>query len=272
MYVCNSLKIHIVYTIILMKNITLISDWKLRDPYVAMFKGQLLKVIPDANIIDITHAIESFSINQTAFILKNSYTSFPEGTVHIILTGTSLSHQSMPVLVKYDNHYFIGEDNGVFSLMFDENPQEAYIFNQTDEKTNILDKCILLANALFSKKLKSVTDSYPQWVKKLPFLPDHDSQNRLIKGQITYIDTCCNAITNISVEMFLKIVKNGSFTVNFSSSRNIKVTHYQDFYDPNEREVYMIGNRLGFLELTINQGHLAVLADLHVGDTIEIQY
>ena len=62
----------------IMKTITLISDWKLRDPYVAMFKGQLLKAVPDANIIDITHAIDSFSIEQTAFILKNSYSSFPE--------------------------------------------------------------------------------------------------------------------------------------------------------------------------------------------------
>ena len=82
-----------------MKNITLISNWKLRDPYVAMFKGQLWKAIPDANIIDITHAVDGFSVEQTAFILKNSYKSFPEQTLHIILTGTTMSHTSMPVMV-----------------------------------------------------------------------------------------------------------------------------------------------------------------------------
>lgn len=272
-YVCNPLKTNKIHISIRMKNITLISDWKLRDPYVAMFKGQLLKAIPDANIIDISHAIECFNVAQTAFILKNSYSSFPENTIHIILTGTSLSHKSMPVVVKFDNQFFIGEDNGIFSLMFgDDDQPEAFVYNQTDENSNILDKCILMAKAILSDKLKKVVDPYPQWVKKLQFMPDHNEQNRLITGQIAYIDSCCNAITNIPIDMFRKIVKGGSFTVNFSMSKHIKVTHYQDFYNPNEHEVYMIGNRLGFLELTINRGHLAVLADLNVGDKIEIRY
>ncbi|MCQ2264921.1 MAG: SAM-dependent chlorinase/fluorinase [Bacteroidales bacterium] len=256
-----------------MKNITLISDWKLRDPYVAMFKGQLLKAIPDANIIDITHAIDSFSIEQTAFILKNSYASFPEQTIHIILTGTTLSHHTLPVMVEYDNHYFVGEDNGVFSLMFTPEEQiNAVQFNQEDPETSILDKCVQMVNALWNKKLKNQVTPYQQFVKKLQFLPENDTNRKIITGQVTYIDTCCNAITNIPVGLFNESVRNGHFSATLSSSKHITITHHHTFYNPQENEVYLLSNRLGFLELTLNNSRLAVIADIHIGDKVEIQY
>lgn len=257
----------------IMKNITLISDWKLRDPYVAMFKGQLLKAIPDANIIDITHAIDSFSIEQTAFILKNSYASFPEQTIHIILTGTTLSHHTLPVMVEYDNHYFVGEDNGVFSLMFTPEEQiNAIQFNQEDPETSILDKCVQMVNALWNKKLKNQVTPYQQFVKKLQFLPENDTNRKIITGQVTYIDTCCNAITNIPVGLFNESVRNGHFSATLSSSKHITITHHHNFYNPQENEVYLLSNRLGFLELTLNNSRLAVIADIHIGDKVEIQY
>ena len=42
--------------------ITLISDWRLRDPYVAMFKGALLSESPEANLLDITHYVDVFNL------------------------------------------------------------------------------------------------------------------------------------------------------------------------------------------------------------------
>lgn len=89
-----------------MKSITLISDWKLRDPYVAMFKGKIVSTIQDAQIFDITHAIPLYEIEQTAFILQNSYQSFPERSLHVILTGTSFSDTNEPIIASVGNHFF----------------------------------------------------------------------------------------------------------------------------------------------------------------------
>ena len=256
-----------------MKNITLISNWKLRDPYVAMFKGRLWKAIPDARIIDITHAIDESIIEQTSFILKTSYQSFPEGTLHIILTGNTLSHTSMPVMVEYNHHYFMGEDNGVFSLMFGDEPAlNAVELNLPDEQTTVLDKCILMAQLHFEGQLKEKTVAYTNFVRKIQFSPEHDTLNRVITGQITYIDTRCNAITNIPVAMFKEAVKNGNFSVSLSSTRHITINRYHNFYNPKEEEIYIMGNPLGYLELTLNSGYIAVLADLKIGDKIEIRY
>ena len=256
-----------------MKNITLISDWKLRDPYVAMLKGQLWKTIPDANIIDITHAIDGFSVEQTAFILKSSYKSFPEGTLHLILTGMTFSHESMPVMVEYDHHLFMGEDNGVFSLMFgNEAELKAVALNLPDENSSVLDKCVQMAQLHFSNELTNNAIPYTNFIRKIKMEPEHDTLRRVITGHIAYIDTCCNAVTDIPVEMFHNAVKKGNFSLMLSSTKHVTITHHQNFYNPKEEEVYVLSNRLGYLELTMNNSRFAVLADLHIGDKVEIRY
>lgn len=256
-----------------MKNITLISDWKLRDPYVAMLKGQLQKAIPDASIIDITHAIEGFSVEQTAFILKSCYASFPEGTLHLILTGITLSHTAMPVMVEHDHHFFMGEDSGVFSLMFGDNPDlKAVALNLPDEKTSVLDKCVQMAQLHFSNDIKDNVLPYGNFIRKLKLEPEHDTVNRIITGHVAYIDTCCNAVTDIPVEMFQNAVKKGNFSLMLSSTKHVTITHHHNFYNPKEEEVYVLSNRLGYMELTMNNSRFAVLADLHIGDKVEIRY
>ena len=238
-----------------------------------MLKGQLWKAIPEANIIDITHAIDAFSMEQTAFILKSSYKSFPERTLHLILTGITLSHTAMPVMVEYDRHYFIGEDNGIFSLMFGDDPDvRATVLNMPDEKTTVLDKYVSMAQLYFSNELNEKVLAYDTFVRKIKLEPEHDVANRIITGHVAYIDTCCNAVTDIPVKMFKDAVKKGNFSLMLSSTKHITITHFQEFYNPKEEEVYVLSNRLGYMEVTLNNSRIAVLADLHIGDKVEIRY
>ena len=67
-----------------MSIVTLISDWGYRDHYIGSVKGMLYRLIPDVNIVDITHEIALHDIIHASFVLKNSYHSFPENTIHII--------------------------------------------------------------------------------------------------------------------------------------------------------------------------------------------
>ncbi len=74
-----------------MRLITLISDWGLNDYYTAAVKGMIYKSFPEAEIIDISHEIEPFNVNQAAYVLKNAYKNFPDDTVHIIGVNTEES-------------------------------------------------------------------------------------------------------------------------------------------------------------------------------------
>ncbi|MFM8950092.1 MAG: SAM-dependent chlorinase/fluorinase, partial [Bacteroidota bacterium] len=64
--------------------ITLTTDWGTKDFYVGALKGRLYSLVPDCNVVDISHDIEQFNTIQAAFILRNSWHRFPANSVHII--------------------------------------------------------------------------------------------------------------------------------------------------------------------------------------------
>jgi len=253
--------------------ITLLSDWKLRDPYIGIFKGQLLHQLPNMQIIDITHHLELSNLPQTAFIAKNSYTFFPEKTLHIILSGLSFSTQTKPVLLFYNGHSFLGEDTGVFSMMFgQENTVEAYLYNG-DMSLNATEKLVRMASWYFQNTYIENTTRYPTLKFQLSNLsePDYYPERKLILGKIVYIDSCCNAITNIPFKMFEQLNKR-PFTATVSNIRSLKITKYHPFYNPQESEVFLVHNRLGFIEITLYKGNIAALADIKVGNDVEIRF
>jgi len=254
--------------------ITLLSDWKLRDPYIGIFKGQLLKLLPNEQIVDITHHLELFNLSQTAFIAKNSYPFFPEKTLHIILSGLSFSPEMKPVLVMHNKHFFLGEDTGVFSMMFGTENIEAYQYNG-DISLSTTEKLASMASLVFQNTYSRQTTPYSNLKFQLSILPEPDDyfeERKMITGKIAYIDSCCNAITNIPISMFEKAGKREFEAIVSSDVRPLIIKSCHPCYNPKESEVFLVYNRLGFLEITLYEGNIAALADIKVGNNIEIRF
>ena len=93
--------------------ITLTTDFGTKDHFVGAVKGAIYSELPNAKIVDITHQISPFNITETAYILKNSYKSFPDGTIHIIGVDSELSSTNKHIALALDNHYFVCPDNGL---------------------------------------------------------------------------------------------------------------------------------------------------------------
>jgi len=253
--------------------ITLLSDWKLRDPYIGIFKGQLLQYLPEATMVDITHHLELFNLPQTAFIAKNSYKFFPEKSLHIILSGLSFSADIKPVLVIHDGHFFLGEDTGVFSMMFGhENAVEAFQYNG-DMSLSSTEKIACMASWVFQGVYVENTLPYPTLKFQLSNLsePYYNKEQKTISGKIVYIDSNCNAVTNVPASMFEGVGRR-AFTATVSNVRSLKITRYQAYYNSQELEVFFVKNRLGLLEITLYKGNIAALADIRVGDDVEIKF
>src|SRR6201994_2587280 len=109
--------------------ITLTTDLGDKDIYQAALKGSILKLIPGVTIVDITHSVAAFNVQQAAFILKNSFHYFPDDTVHLIGIDTVFNTSTRYLAIKYKKHYFVGSDNGIFSLMFNADPDEVVEIN-----------------------------------------------------------------------------------------------------------------------------------------------
>jgi len=100
--------------------ITLTTDFGLSDVYVAVMKGAMLSINPQASITDITHAIEPQDILQAAFVLNIAYRYFPQQTVHVAVVDPGVGSERLGVIVKTPSAYFVCPDNGILSYVINE--------------------------------------------------------------------------------------------------------------------------------------------------------
>ena len=100
--------------------ITLLTDFGDQDYFVASMKGVILTINPHATIVDLSHHVPPYSIEDAAYLLKSCYRYFPEGTVHVAVVDPGVGTRRRPLVIKTARYYFLGPDNGLFSYIFDE--------------------------------------------------------------------------------------------------------------------------------------------------------
>ncbi len=240
--------------------ITLISDWGLKDYYVAAVKGKIYKMMPEAHVIDITHEIPAFDKEQAAYVLKNAFRSFPDGTIHIIGVNTEESANRPHVVVLYEKQFFIGTDNGIFSLIFENDPSEVVVLDIPNESDHFTfsgrDRFVSAAIHLAKGgKLSELGEEKGNIETKMLFRPVVNE--RSIRGQVVYIDRYENLITNISRSLFREKVKNSKFTISLRSGQANKIHDAYDDVPPGE--IVALFSSDSMLEIAINKGHAASL-------------
>jgi S-adenosyl-L-methionine hydrolase (adenosine-forming) len=253
--------------------ITLTTDWGTKDHYTGAVKGALLSLMPDAKIVDITHEIPTFDIGPASFVIRNCFRSFPEGTIHIIGINTEASTETPHTLAIYDGHYFIGADNGIFSLIFDHKPDkiiELDITQDTDYFTFSTRDVFVKAAYLIYKgeKPESLGFEKNKLVELLPLKPVVEPNT--IKGNVIYIDAYENAITNISEELFSEECKGKTYTISFRGYDISELSKAYKDVDPGEK--LALFGASGFLEIAINMGNASSLLGLKLKDSVRIDF
>ena len=273
-----------------MSIITLITDFGYKDQFVAQMKGEIYSNNPESQVVDISHNVSPFNIMEAAYILENSYKSFPENTIHIIDVDSEKNKEKKHIIVKLDNHYFITSDNGIMSILSQNiNYQEIYeisILNelkpmQSSLKTFSKVACHLSMGGkpeIVGKKINNLKN-----VKNLkPFV---NSENTQIISSVIYIDHFGNVITNIKKSFFEEIGKGREFEI---SARNYKFnkiySSYSDIINFNisedqrsdEGKALIIFNSNNYLQISIyrsnpeNVGTAATLLGLKIYDSVSV--
>jgi S-adenosylmethionine hydrolase len=97
-----------------MQLVSLLTDFGLKDPYVAEMKLVLIKNCPEATIVDITHQVERHSIVERAFLLEMAVPFFPDRTIHLAVVDPGVGGARAPVVVECRRgHVLVGPDNGL---------------------------------------------------------------------------------------------------------------------------------------------------------------
>jgi S-adenosylmethionine hydrolase len=254
--------------------ITLTTDLGDKDIYQAALKGSIYKLLPAVNIVDITNNVAAFNVQQAAFILKNSFYYFPEDTVHLIGIDTVYNTQTRYLAMRYHNHFFVGADNGIFSLMFDGEPDEIVEINiMQDLKflhfplADIFVKAAChLANGGTLAQIGISVSSVENKMNLHPVI-----EKNLIKGAVIYIDSFQNVITNVTKEFFNRVQQGRRFVLYFK--RNETINHLSWHYNevPEGEKLCLFGIS-DHLEIAINKGNASGLLGLNLGDSVIIDF
>src|SRR5579883_689253 len=95
--------------------ITLTTDFGRASPYVAVMKGVILSINPQANIIDLTHEIRPQDVRHASYFLGTAVPYFPPGTIHVCVVDPGVGSERAAISITKNGRYFVGPDNGVFS-------------------------------------------------------------------------------------------------------------------------------------------------------------
>lgn len=252
-----------------MSIITLTTDFGTKDHFVGAIKGAIFSELSDAKIVDITHEISPFNITETAYILQNSYKSFPNKTIHIIGVDSELSTDNKHIALELDNHFFVCPDNGIISMIASEiKPTQIVEINIPDRIESsfpALDIFVQIACSIAKGiNLKVIGKEINAFKKLIEIQPKVNQAQNQIVGGVIYIDNYGNVISNISKKMFQKIGKGRSFEVNARGYYFTKIfTKYNEIADNNthnntqyDGSKLAIFNTAGYLEIAIYRSNL----------------
>ena len=254
--------------------ITLTSDWGLSDYYVPAVKGALYSALPDANVVDITHNIDSFDIRSAAFIVKNSYRHFPEGTIHILAIETEESLNNPHAVVKVNGHYFVGTDNDIFSLIVEGDDYEAVMIDVVQDPDfftfSTRDRFVKVAVMLSQGKTLSEIGSPYTIKEKIAFQPAFDSNS--IHGIVIFVDAYENLVTNITKSLFEKVRAGRNFSIKLCCGLYSINKIRKSYKEVQEPDLLALFGTHGFLEIALNHGKASSLLGIERDSAIDIYF
>lgn len=245
--------------------ITLTTDFGEKDHFVGAVKGAIYSEMEDAKIVDISHGISPFHLQEAAYIIQNAYKSFPSGTIHIIGVDSELNPENKHIAVYMDGHYFVCADNGIISMLTSEmRPDKIVEINIHDRLISnfpVLDVFVKVASHIARGGTLDVIGKQISEIKELTGIrPAVSNSLDQIYGTIIYIDNYGNAISNITKKLFEEIGRGRDFVINARTVNIRKIhTHYSDainFENPIEKreedgKKLALWNSSNYLELAI---------------------
>ncbi len=257
--------------------ITLTTDFGTNDHYVGAMKGVILDITPDAQIVDISHAVQAFDVLDGALAISQAYSYFPNGTVHMVVVDPGVGTTRRPILASSDGYHFVAPDNGVLSMVYAREERihvrhissEHYfrmpVSNTFHGRDVFAPVAAYLAKMVDSHKFGDEIEDY---VKFAAPRPKAAGENRM-RGVVLKIDRFGNLITNVTPDdapaLFAESAK---FKIVVGSR---EITDIRKLYaEGTPGEVFGIVGSMGYLEIVANRASAAQITGAGKGGEVSI--
>ena len=256
--------------------ITLTTDYGTSDHMVGSLKGVILKINPEARIVDICHNVVPFDVLDGALCIGSAYKYFPPLTIHVVVVDPGVGTQRRPILVSGENQYFLAPDNGVLSLVFEREPTfstrhitaEHYFLHPVSNTFHGRDIFAPVA-AWLSKTWQ--TQAFGEEISDpVRFgLPKPKPLGDALKGIVMRVDAFGNLITNFGADKLTQLASGGplKLTVNGKTISKLAQTYAQG----EAGEAFAIVGSSGFLEISVHKGSAAKVLGVQRGAEVTLE-
>lgn len=259
--------------------VTLTTDFGGSDHFVGTMRGVILAVNPAAQIVDLCNAVNSFDVLDAALTIAQAYRYFPADTIHLVVVDPGVGSPRRPLLVTTSKHSFIAPDNGVLSLVMEQEERvlvrhitaEHYFLrplSNTFHGRDIFAPCAgWMSKGVEAEKFGSEITDYVRF--SLP-KPKAIAANSL-KGAVLKVDKFGNLITNLTPQNAPAV---------FASDARLKITVgpasvvglRSAYAEGQPGELFAVLNSMGFLEIACNRGSAAHMTKAGRGAEVLVEF
>jgi S-adenosylmethionine hydrolase len=257
--------------------VTLTTDFGTNDHFVGAVKGVILDIVPEAAIVDISHAVQAFDVLDGALTISQAYSYFPTGTVHMVVVDPGVGTARRPILASSDGYHFVAPDNGVLSMVYAREERihvrhitSDHYFRQPVSNTFHARDVFApvagyLAKIVDSHKFGDEIEDYVRFAAPKP-KPAGDNK---LRGVVLKVDRFGNLITNVTPEDAPALfAPNAAFKIVVGSKEisDIRAAYAEGA----PGEVFAVLGSMGYLEIVANRAAAAQLTGAGKGSEVSI--
>ena len=259
--------------------ITLTSDFGVNDHFIGAMKGVILEIAPEAQIVDISHAVQPFDILDGALTISQAYSYFPAGTVHMVIVDPGVGTARRPVILTSERHMFVAPDNGVLSLVYDREERlsvrhvtaEHYFLQPRSNTFHARDifspVAAFLAKGIEPSRFGEEITDYVRFAAPRPKPVDE----RTLRGVVLKVDRFGNLITNITPQDAPQLFEAAPPAFKISIGTKTQATRMcTNYAEGAPGEVFGILGSMGFLEVAANRGSAFQLMGAGKGSEVNV--
>ncbi len=258
--------------------ITLTTDFGLNDHFVGTMKGVILDICPEAQIVDISHAVQAFDVLDGALTIAQAYSYFPASTVHLVIVDPGVGTARRPILVSSERHHFVAPDNGVLSLIY-AREERLHVRHVTAEHYSLQPVsntfhgrdifapiAAYLGKGVDSEKFGEEVTDFVRFNAPKP----KPAAGKGLRGVVLKVDRFGNLITNFTPQdaptLFALDPMPFKITVGKKEITNIRTVYAEG--EPGE--VFGILGSMGYLEIAANRASAAQLVGVGKGAEVNV--
>ena len=259
--------------------IPLLSDFGLKDPYVAEMKAVIISICPNATIVDISHEIRKFDTRMGAFILAQTTPYFPKGTIHVAVVDPGVGTKRRPVIIEAENSLYVGPDNGLLMLA-SQREEMSHIYEIVNPEymlknvsTTFHGRDIFSPAAAHLAKGAPPSRFGPEVLDPVtPSFAKLTLHEGMIRGEVVHIDGFGNVITNITSKDLRKVGLEQGRRLSVKLGEEDLILRFCSAYGevPQNTTLATIGSS-GFLEIAVNQGDASQAFNALIGGNVTLR-